>query len=104
MMLESGRARTFNQRSSPEVDSAVASCPVDCMHSVTFRELKELEEVRDQGDGRSDHKYLGRVQTPLHVVESDHNRRSSWYHTLKHKCLGKLLVYVLNIRAHGAAH
>ncbi|CAJ1946446.1 unnamed protein product [Cylindrotheca closterium] len=87
MMLDTGRARTFNQRSSPEVDQAVASCPVDCMHSVTFRELKEFEDVRDNGDGRTDHKYLGRKLTPLHVVESDHNRRSSWYHTLKHKCL-----------------
>ena len=89
MMLESGRARAFDQRSSPEVDQAVASCPVDCMHAVTYRELKEFEDVRDQGDGRSDHKYLGRKQTPIHVVDSDHNRRSSWYHTLKHKCLGE---------------
>lgn len=96
MMLETGRARTFNQRSSPEVDQAVASCPVDCMHPVTFRELKEFEEARDQGDGRDDHKYLGQKQTPIHVVDSDHNRRSSWYHTLKHKCLGKLLSYPIS--------
>lgn len=89
MMLDTGRARTFEQRNTAEVDQAVAACPVDCMHSVTFRELKELEKVRDKGDGRSDHKYLGRTHVPLHVVESDHNRKSSWYHTLKHKCLGK---------------
>lgn len=90
MMLESGRARTFRQRSSPDVEQAIASCPVNCMHSVTYRELEAYESARDLGDGRTDHKYLGQQSTPLHVagMDSDKNRRSSWYHTLKHRCLG----------------
>jgi hypothetical protein len=93
-MLESGRARTFHQRHSPDVDQAVASCPVDCMHSVTFKELKEYESARDDGDGRSDHKHLGhrRGHTPLFVagIDSDANHRTSWYHTLKGDCGSKL--------------
>lgn len=93
-MLESGRARTFNQRSATDVDQAVASCPVNCMHPVSFRELKEFESARDDGDGRTDHRHLGhdRGMTPLHVarIGSDNNHRSSWYHTLKHRCLSKL--------------
>ena len=119
MMLDSGRARTFQQRSAPDVDQAVASCPVNCMHPVTYRELQEFETARDDGDGRTDHRYLNhqRGHTPyvadvyinslffflrtLHAhlswhpyslfvagIDSDHNRRSSWYHTLKHRCLG----------------
>jgi hypothetical protein len=95
MMVDSGRARTFDQRSSPDVEQAIASCPVDCMHPVTYRELEEFESARDQGDGRSDHKYLGQQHTPLHVagMDSDNNRRSSWYHTLKHRCLGTSKIY-----------
>ena len=62
MMLDSGRARTFQQRSAPDVDQAVASCPVDCMHPVTYRELQEFETARDDGDGRTDHKYLNHQQ------------------------------------------
>jgi hypothetical protein len=91
-MLESGRARTFKQRHSPDVDQAVASCPVNCMHPVTYKELKEYESARDYGDGRSDHKHLGRGHTPLFVagIDSDANHRSSWYHTLKGDCSSKL--------------
>eukprot|EP00980_Cylindrotheca_fusiformis_P003773 scaffold834_cov123-Cylindrotheca_fusiformis.AAC.20 len=89
MMLDSGRARTYQQRNSPDVEQAIASCPASCMHFVTYRELQEFESVRDLGDGKTDHRYLGRQQTPLHVagMDSDKNRRSSWYHTLKHRCL-----------------
>jgi hypothetical protein len=95
MMVDSGRARTFDQRSSPDVEQAIASCPVDCMHPVTYRELEEFESARDHGDGRSDHKYLGQQQTPLHVagMDSDNNRRSSWYHTLKQRCFGTSKIY-----------
>jgi len=51
-----GRARAFSQRNSPDVAAAVASCPVNCMHRVNYRELKELELARDNGDGRDDHR------------------------------------------------
>lgn len=90
VMLESGRARTHNQRSGPDVDQAVLACPVSCMHHVSYRELTEFEIARDEGDGRTDHKHLNKHgHTPLHVanIASDNNHRSSWYHTLKHKCL-----------------
>lgn len=90
-MLETGRARTFNQRKTPDVQAAVASCPVNCMHHVSYQELQEFEVARDEGDGRTDHKHLGhrRGHTPLFVagIDSDANHRTSWYHTLKHKCL-----------------
>ena len=92
-MLDNGRARTFKQRNSADVSEAVASCPVNCMHPVSFTELEEYETARDQGDGRTDHKHLGhrRGHTPLYVagIDSDNNHRTSWYHTLKGKCLGK---------------
>jgi hypothetical protein len=61
------------------------------MHRVSYQQLKELETVRDEGDGRTDHRHLGhsRGHIPLHVagMDSDVNRRSSWYHTLKEKCV-----------------
>jgi hypothetical protein len=80
-MNDDGRATTFSQRSGPDVASAVAVCPVDCMHHVSFRELKELETARDYGDGRTDHRHLGKNRTPLYVsgIDSDANHRSSWY-------------------------
>jgi len=91
LMLESGRARTFDQRHTPDVKQAVTSCPVDCMHPVSYKELQEFEKARDEGDGRDDHKHLGhrRGPTPLYVagIDSDNNHRTSWYHTLKEKCL-----------------
>jgi len=90
-MLDTGRARTFNQRNSPDVRQAVTSCPVACMHAVTFAELEEYETARDVGNGRDDHRHLGnpRGHIPLYVagIDSDVNRRSSWYHTLKERCL-----------------
>jgi hypothetical protein len=90
-MLEHGRARTFEQRCTPDVKQAVASCPVACMHPVTFNELEEYETARDEGDGREDHRHLGhqRGNIPLYVagMDSDVNRRSSWYHTLKERCI-----------------
>lgn len=90
LMMESGRARTFNQRNGADVGQGVAACPVNCMHRVSFDELKELETVRDKGDGRSDHRHMGhqRGYTPLHVARrgTDNNHRSSWYHYMKNKC------------------
>jgi ferredoxin len=86
-MLEQGRARTFCQRNSPDVISAVASCPVDCMHYVSFDELKELETARDVGVA-DDHRHFGHsstrgyiAPTPLHVSrsDSDANHKSSFY-------------------------
>ena len=83
-----GRARTFQQRNGPDVAAAVKACPVDCMHYVSYRELKELEDARDRGDGREDHRHFGQTKdrgyighTPLHVSRrgSDSNHRSSWY-------------------------
>jgi hypothetical protein len=98
-MVDGGRARTYNQRNSVDVDQAVASCPVSCMYPVSYRELKEYETARDEGDGRTDHKHLGhqRGMTPLHVagMDSDNNHRTSWYHTLKSKCLGKFPRWIL---------
>ena len=87
-MVDNGRARTFLQKKTPEVAVAVSTCPVNCMHYVAYRELKELETARDEGDGREDHRhfgsseargYIGRI--PLHVsgIDSDANHRSSWY-------------------------
>jgi hypothetical protein len=86
-MLEQGRARTFCQRNSPDVISAVASCPVDCMHYVSFDELKELETARDVGVA-DDHRHFGHNSargyippTPLHISrrDSDANHKSSFY-------------------------
>ena len=86
-MLEQGRARTFCQRNSPDVNSAVASCPVDCMHYVSFDELKELEIARDVGVA-DDHRHFGHSSargyippTPLHISrrDSDANHKSSFY-------------------------
>ncbi len=82
-MLENGRARTFMQSNMPEVDTAVKICPVGCMHKMSFHELKEMETCRDvKGD------YLAKGHIPLNVarIDSDANRKSSWYHSLKHKC------------------
>ena len=83
-MLDNGRARTFEQSNMSEVDTAVSVCPVACMHKVAFHELEEMETARDvlgEELNRSAH-------IPLNVarIDSDANRKSSWYHTLKHKC------------------
>jgi len=90
LMLEDGRARAFKQRIGGDVKQGVMSCPVSCMHHVSYDELKELETVRDKGDGRDDHGHMGhkRGHTPLHVARrsSDNNHRSSWYHHIKNKC------------------
>jgi len=89
-MLENGRARAFSQSESPEVNIAVSVCPVNCIHTIAFHELKELEGGRDKGDGHGHHKHMGRMQgiTPLHVsgMDSDANHKSSWYHYIKQKC------------------
>jgi hypothetical protein len=90
-MLEQGRARTFRQRNSPDVVSAVASCPVDCMHYVSFDELRELEVARDVGVA-DDHRHFGHSSargyippTPLHIsrIDSDANHKSSFYQYVK---------------------
>jgi len=90
VMLDSGRARAYSQSNSPEVVSAVSSCPVSCMHNCAFHELKEFELGRDEGDGRTDHRHFGtsRGHTPLNVagIDSDANHKSSWHHYLKQKC------------------
>jgi hypothetical protein len=92
MIEDSGRFRTFQQSSSVDVNDAVASCPVNCMHFMSFDELKEMEVSRDDGDGRSDHRHFGKGKqhTPLHVsrTSNDSNHKSSWYHYLKTKCHG----------------
>ncbi len=71
---------------------SVLSCPVHCMHMISFDELQELELARDDGDGRTDHRHFGRGKShkPLHVSrrDSDANHKSSWYHYLKGKCAG----------------
>lgn len=66
---------------------------MNCMHMMSFDELKELEVSRDDGDGRTDHRHFGqrRTHTPLFVagIDSDANHKSSWYHYLKAKCSGE---------------
>jgi len=82
-ILDNGRARTFMQSNMPEVDTAISVCPVGCMHKVAFHELVEMETSRDvEGD------FLTKGHIPLNVarIDSDANRKSSWYHSLKHKC------------------
>jgi ferredoxin len=92
MIEETGRARTFSQSAAIDVVSAVESCPVHCMHMVSFDFLQELEIARDDGDGRTDHRHFGsgKSHKPLHVSrrDSDANHKSSWYHYLKGKCAG----------------
>lgn len=96
MLLSTGRARAYSQSRdrAGSISAALASCPVDCIKPVSFKELKLFENARENGDGRSDHKHNGRGPnngngTPLYVsgMSSDNNHRSSWYHTLKHRCL-----------------
>mmetsp|Transcript_30335 Transcript_30335/g.63175 ORF Transcript_30335/g.63175 Transcript_30335/m.63175 type:complete len:782 (+) Transcript_30335:68-2413(+) len=88
MIEETGRARTFYQRNALDIEESVMSCPVNCMHMVSFDELKEMEKSRDSGDGN-----FGQWKShiPLHVAgrDSDANRKSSWYHYLKAKCSGE---------------
>jgi ferredoxin len=92
-LLDDGRARTYKQRNSPDVAMGVEACPVSCMHPVSFDELKEMENARDHGDGRTDHRHLGggRSHTSLHVagIDSDANHKSSWFHYLQNKCYSK---------------
>lgn len=87
LMLESGRARTFVQRTGVDVKEAVDACPVDCMHRVSFQELNTMETARDEME-REDSPHRMR-HIPLHVagMDSDQNRRSSLYHTLQAKCV-----------------
>jgi len=112
-MVDSGKARMFEQANSPEVITAVKgkvlmrfaflninnynsyssfvvliallikACPVSCMHTLSFNELKEMEIARDIDDGLA----YG-VPTPLHVskISSDNNHRTSSYHHIKKKC------------------
>jgi len=90
MLLDNGRARTFQQRNTPDVAMGVEACPVNCMHPVSFEELREMETARDHGDGRTDHRHFGdgRAHTALNVagIGSDANHKSSWFHYLKNKC------------------
>mmetsp|Transcript_90 Transcript_90/g.93 ORF Transcript_90/g.93 Transcript_90/m.93 type:complete len:529 (+) Transcript_90:266-1852(+) len=90
LMLDNNRARCYQQRNDMDVEAAIESCPVNCMHHVSFDELKELETARGHGDGRTDHRHLGIAQAhiPVHVarMDSNVNHKSSWYHYLKQKC------------------
>jgi ferredoxin len=92
MLEHNGRARTFVQRKSPDVKTAVASCPADCMHYVSYEELLELERARDDGVSSgviaNDHRHFGHSETrgyvaptPLHVSRREMytNHRDSYY-------------------------
>lgn len=100
-MLENGRARTFLQRGRiPDVQAAVKTCPVNCMHYVDFARLTHLEKARDSpdgDDGRTDHRHFGRdrkndkwrAHTPLYVSRmesSDANHKDSLYHHVVRQC------------------
>lgn len=89
-MLDNGRARTFEQSNLSEVDTAVSVCPVACMHKVAYHELEEMETARDVLGDELNRSHMGsnHAHIPLNVarIDSDANRKSSWYHTLKHKC------------------
>ena len=74
MLLSTGRARAYSQSRdrAGSISAALASCPVDCIKPVSFKELKLFENARENGDGRSDHKHNGRGPnngngTPLYV-------------------------------------
>jgi len=88
LMMDSGRARTFDQRAGGDVEQAVDACPVSCMHRVSFQELKKFETARD-GDGELGREHSQRSHTPLHVagIDSDANHRPSLYHTLRANCV-----------------
>ena len=101
-MLDNGRARTFLQRGRiPDVQAAVKTCPVNCMHYVDFARLVTLEQARDSvngDDGRTDHRHFGRDRrngqtwrphTPLYVARmesSDANHKDSLYHYTRRQC------------------
>lgn len=108
LMLDHGRARTFAQRNDPDVAAAVATCPVSCMHRVSFDELKEMEIAREKGDGRTDHKHCGSSMgyTPLHVSRraTDANQKDSWYHYLKQKCFCTLTKCCLVLWTYTVSH
>lgn len=91
-MMESGRARTYFQRAALDVDDAVLSCPVSCMHQVSFQELSKCEIARDGNGKEGDADYSPphhQGHIPLHVArrDSDRNRRTSLYHSLRAKCV-----------------
>lgn len=51
METERGRGRAFEQRAETtraSVDKAIEECPTQCIHHVTWDELKDLEEIRDE--------------------------------------------------------
>ncbi|KAJ1495831.1 hypothetical protein T484DRAFT_1607421, partial [Baffinella frigidus] len=48
MEEDHGRARAFNQvgEDAGVLEEAIASCPVDCIHPVSYSELVQLEDER----------------------------------------------------------
>ena len=69
-----------------DVEQAVDACPVSCMHRVSFDELKNCETARDADASSHFEKRVGHI--PVHVagIDSDRNRRTSLYHTMKARC------------------
>lgn len=45
-----GRSRVINQDGDPEylIQEAIDTCPVDCIHWVSYRDLQRLEAARPQ--------------------------------------------------------
>jgi ferredoxin len=88
MLPDSGRARTFQQRGrTADTQAAIQSCPVDCMHYVSFDELKKFETLRDEPVA-DHHRHFGHTEargyvaaTPLHVSrrDSDASHKDSFY-------------------------
>jgi ferredoxin len=92
-MTDAGRARTYRQSPTSrrkDVLEAIDACPVSCMHRVSYKELVELETLRDEINEEDDvFKPKTTSYLPLHVagMDSDRNRRSSIYHSTKAKCV-----------------
>lgn len=95
MLPHSGRARTFLQRGrTADIKSAVEACPVDCMHYVSFDELKTFESTRDEPVA-DHHRHFGHSKsrgyvaaTPLHVSrrDTDASHKDSFYQYVRTPC------------------
>ena len=87
-MLENGKARTYKQRSAVQVNTAIATCPVDCMHKVSYEELKKLETARDHGVEA----VLGSTGGSAATATARRHRKLDMYHYLQTKCYSEFML------------